>query len=83
MVGNLNLIAKRCFPKTQIVTDRSHMQKLSSEAVQEERIMLRWENIAIVEARKNNKVYKAVILSNGGTHKQLLARSRYLYKTVA
>ena len=38
MAGNMNLIAKKCFPKTDIVTDRFHVQKLASEAVQEERI---------------------------------------------
>jgi len=83
MAGNMNLIAKKCFPKTEIVTDRFHVQKLASEAVQEERIRLRWEiieleNIAIEEARKKGSTYKPEILSNGDTHKQLLARSRYL-----
>lgn len=83
MAGSMNLIAKKCFPKTEIVTDRFHVQKLASEAVQEERIRLRWEiieleNNAIQEARKNGKMYKPKLLSNGDTHKQLLARSRYL-----
>lgn len=83
MAGNMNLIIKKCFPKTVIVTDRFHVQKLASEAVQEERIRLRWEiidleNRAIEEARINNKVYKPKLLNNGDTHKQLLARSRYL-----
>lgn len=40
MAGSMNLIAKKCFPKTEIVTDRFHVQKLASEAVQEERIRL-------------------------------------------
>jgi transposase len=57
MAGSMNLIAKKCFPKTEIVTDRFHVQKLASEAVQEERIRLRWEiieqeNNAILEARE-------------------------------
>ena len=83
MAGNMNLIAKKCFPKTEIVTDRFHVQKLASEAVQEERIRLRWkiieqENKAIEDARKAGKVYKPELLSNGDTHRQLLARSRYL-----
>jgi transposase len=83
MAGNMNLIAKKCFPKTDIVTDRFHVQKLASEAVQEERIRLRWEiieieNKAIEEARKTEKAYKPELLSNGDTHRQLLARSRYL-----
>ena len=83
MAGNMNLIAKKCFPKTVIVTDRFHVQKLASEAVQEERIRLRWEiieveNKAIEDARKTEKTYKPELLSNGDTHRQLLARSRYL-----
>ncbi len=83
MAGSMNLIAKKCFPKTEIVIDRFHVQKLASEAVQEERIRLRWEiieleNSNIQEARKNGDTYRPKILSNGDTHKQLLARSRYL-----
>jgi len=83
MAGSMNLIAKKCFPKTNIVTDRFHVQKLASEAVQEERIRLRWEiieleNKEIEQARKKGKIHKPQILSNGDTHKQLLARSRYL-----
>ena len=83
MAGNMNLIAKKCFPKTEIVTDRFHVQKLASEAVQEERIRIRWEvidqeNIAFEQARKTDKIYKSELLPNGDTHKQLLARSRYL-----
>jgi transposase len=47
MPGNMNLIAKKCFPKTKIVTDRFHVQILASEVVQEERIRLRWEVIEV------------------------------------
>ncbi|MCD8447462.1 transposase, partial [Tenacibaculum finnmarkense] len=47
MAGAMNLIAKKCFPKTEIVTDRFHVQKLASEAVQEVRIRLRWEIIDV------------------------------------
>lgn len=47
MADSMNLIAKKCFPKTEIVTDRFHVQKLASEAEQEERIRLRWEIIKI------------------------------------
>ena len=51
--------------------------------VQEERIRLRWESIelennAIQKARKEGAIYKAELLDNGDTQKQLLARSRYL-----
>jgi transposase len=83
MAGSMNLIAKKCFPKTEILTDRFHVQKLASEAVQEERIRLRWEiieqeNSDILEAREKGNTYKYELLGNGDTHKQLLARSRYL-----
>ena len=83
MANNMNLIAKTSFCKAQLVIDRFHVQKLASEAVQEIRIKLRWEIMdleykAIQKARKTGKPYVPIILSNGDTHKQLLARSRYL-----
>ena len=83
MAGSMNLIAKKCFPKTEIVTDRFHVQKLASEAVQEERIRLRWEiieleNNKIEKSRESNEIYKPELLSNGDSKRQLLARSRYL-----
>jgi transposase len=86
MAGSMNLIAKKSFPNAVLVTDRFHVQKLAIEAVQELRIKYRWEaidneNEAIEKARKNKKAYHPVILENGDTVKQLLARSRYvLYK---
>ena len=60
MAGSMNLIAKKCFPKTEIVTDRFHVQKLASEAVQEERIRLRWKIID----QENNEIEKC---KNGST----------------
>ena len=83
MAGSMNLIAKKCFPRTEIVTDRFHVQKLASEAVQEQRVRLRWEvieqeNKAIEKSRRLGEVYKPKLLSNGDTKRQLLARSRYL-----
>lgn len=83
MAGNMELIAKRCFPKASLVTDRFHVQKLAIEALQEMRIAYRWQAIdqesAEIELSKElNKVYKPHVLENGDTHKQLLARSRYL-----
>lgn len=86
MAGSMNNISRYCFPNASLVTDRFHVQKLATEAVQEIRIKHRWEaidaeNDAIEVARKNKKPYKPVVLSNGDTVKQLLARSRYiLYK---
>lgn len=86
MAGNMALIAKRCFPCATQVTDRFHVQKLASEALQEIRIKHRWqaidtENEAIEQAKATQTEYQPEVLSNGDTVKQLLARSRYvLYK---
>lgn len=87
MAGSMNLIAKKCFPNAVLVTDRFHVQKLAIEAVQELRIKHRWEaidseNEAIEKARKQKKGYHPIVLENGDSIKQLLARSRYvLYKS--
>ena len=83
MAGSMNLIAKKCFPKTEIVTDRFHVQKLASEAVQEVRIRLRWvvmelDNTDTQKAKEKGYTYKPELLDNGDTHKQLIARSRYI-----
>ena len=83
MASTMKQIAKSCFPLATQVTDRFHVQKLASEAVQEVRIKYRWEaidkeNEAILNAKKEGKTYKEITLSNGDTLKQLLARSRYL-----
>lgn len=43
MAGNMELIAKRSFPSAVRVTDRFHVQKLATEALQEMRIKHRWE----------------------------------------
>ncbi|WP_316826132.1 transposase [Pedobacter miscanthi] len=70
MAGNMELIAKKCFPVAVRVTDRFHVQKLATEAVQEIRIKHRWdaivmENDAIEIAKKTNKVFRAEVFSNG------------------
>jgi len=83
MAGSMINIAKACFPKAQLVTDRFHVQKLAMEALQEIRIKHRWEaidaeNQAIEKAKLQKKGYHPEILPNGDTLKQLLARSRYL-----
>lgn len=86
MAGSMEMIAKRCFPKATRVTDRFHVQRLATEALQEMRIKLRWEALdqesdAIEQARAAQTEYVAEVLANGDTVKQLLARSRYaLYK---
>ena len=83
MANNMNLAAKTCFPNAKIVTDRFHVVKLVMEALQHVRVQHRWkaiedENKAIEAAKKEGKKYKPIVLSNGDTKKQLLARSRYI-----
>lgn len=83
MAASMNKIVNDCFPKATKVIDRFHVQKLAYDALQEIRIKHRWEAIdqeseAIRQARYNQTQYNPVILSNGDTVKQLLARSRYL-----
>lgn len=86
MAGNMEQIAKQCFPSATRVTDRFHVQKLATEALQEIRIKHRWkaidaENEAIEKAKQKGRSYTPKTLLNGDTLKQLLARSRYvLYK---
>ena len=74
MPGNMGLIAKKCFPKATRVTDRFHVQKLATEALQEIRIKYRWqaidqENETIEKARKNRKKFEPEVLNNGDTLK--------------
>ncbi|WP_299677375.1 transposase [uncultured Dokdonia sp.] len=83
MANNMNLTAKICFPNAKIVTDRFHVVKLVTEALQHVRIQHRWkaiedENKAIEDAKKKGEKYKPILLSNGDTKKQLLARCRYV-----
>ena len=78
--------AQWAFPMAALVTDRFHVERLSADAVQQARIDQRWKEIdreakAIIKSRKQGTKYKPIILTNGDTPKQLLARSRYiLYK---
>jgi len=83
MANTMNLVAKICFPNAKIVTDRFHVVKLVTQALQHVRVQHRWkaieeENKAIEVAKKEAKKYNPIILSNGDTKKQLLARSRYI-----
>jgi len=86
MAGSMSMIANRYFPRATRVTDRFHVQRLATEALQQMRIKLRWEaldqeNDAIEHAKATQTEYVAEILPNGDSLKQLLARSRYaLYK---
>ena len=45
MANNMRKIARTCFRNAKVVIDRFHVQKLALEAVQEERIRLRWQAI--------------------------------------
>lgn len=87
MAFSMKHIASKCFPKAVQVTDRFHVQKLAIEALQDLRIKHRWEaidkeNEQLQRAKKQGEQYIPELFSNGDSHKQLLARSRYLlYKT--
>jgi len=83
MAKNMEFAVKMTFPKAYLVTDRFHVVKLAMESLQHMRIKLRWEeldkeNKAIMKAKKNKIKYRPIVLSNGDTYKQLLARSRYI-----
>lgn len=89
MAFSMKHIASKCFPKAIQVTDRFHVQKLAIEALQDLRIKHRWdaidkENEQLQETRQKGRSYIPELLSNGDSHKQLLARSRYLlYKAAS
>ncbi len=83
LAPTMERIAKRSFPKAKRVSDRFHVQRLASDAVQEIRINHRWkaieqENKEIELAKHEKKKFIPEILENGDTLKQLLVRSRYL-----
>jgi transposase len=83
MAPNMRNVCKMAFPNATLVTDRFHVVRLVMDAMQHVRIDQRWkeidkENDAIKTARRKGTKYKPIILSNGDTPKQLLARSRYL-----
>ena len=81
LAGNISLIAKKSFPNATQVIDRFHVQQLATEALQEMRIKYWWEALdaenQTIEIAKSSKIaYISEMLSNSGTLKQLLARSR-------
>jgi transposase len=83
MARNLEKAAKELFPKAKIITDRFHVVKLITEVLQHVRIKYRWkaidnENSDIAKAKSKGYKYEPIFLSNGDTHKELLAKSRYL-----
>lgn len=83
MANSMRKIAKKCFPKALITTDRFHVQKLCLDALQKMRVEYRWEALEQANrdqdiAKSNGKEYIPEVLENGDSPKQLLARSRYL-----
>jgi transposase len=83
MADSIRKIVRRCFPKVIRAIDRFHIQKLAHDALQEMRIAYRWDAInreteARKQAKLSNEIYIPELLENGDSHKQLLARSRYL-----
>jgi transposase len=84
MAKNMESAARGSFPNAKLVTDRFHVVRLATEALQHLRVKLRWdeldiENNAITEAKKTGQKYKAAELENGDSPKQLLARCRYVF----
>ena len=87
LASSMQLIAKSSFTKAALVSDRFHVQQLVTNALQDLRIEYRWKAIKAQneqhkEAKANDQTYQPLVLANGDTAKQLLARSRYLlFKT--
>lgn len=83
MAPNMAKAARNSFTNSTAVIDRFHVVRLVCDAMQHLRTTLRWqeidnENLAIKEAKEKGIKYKAQILSNGDTLKELLVRSKYL-----
>lgn len=83
MANNMQSATRMCFPESDLITDRFHVVKLVTEALQHLRIKYRWEEIekenqAIKQAKEQGVKYIPTSLSNGDSPKQLLARSRYI-----
>lgn len=82
MAKNMESSMRLSFANANIVTDRFHVVKLVIDALQSLRVKYRWKEVAeenrVLELKKKGIAYSPIILSNGDTFKQLLARSRYL-----
>ena len=83
MAKNMEAAVKAVFTNAALVTDRFHVIKLAMEALQHIRVNLRWneldkENEAIKQAKEQQIKYEPVVLENGETPKQLLARCKYI-----
>lgn len=83
MAKNMESAIKEVFTNATLVTDRFHVVKLAMDALQHIRVNLRWEeldkeNEAIKLAKEKQIKYESLVLENGETPKQLLARSKYI-----
>lgn len=83
MAPNMALASRNCFTKSNLVIDRFHVVRLVCDAMQHLRTQLRWkvideENEAIKKIKEQGLKYKAELLSNGDTLRELLVRSKYL-----
>lgn len=84
---SMRKIVRICFPAASRVIDRFHVQRLALDAVQDMRIMFRWDaieedNKARAISRACKEEYNPFTYENGDTRRELLARSRYaLYKS--
>ena len=81
--SSMMIIARTVFPKALITSDRSHVQKLYYDALDDMRIAYRWmardrENEEMKEAKAKNETYKPFRYRNGDTRKQLLARAKFI-----
>ena len=84
MSNSMGKIARCCFPKAIRTIDRFHIQQMAIEAVQELRIVHRWEAIRqeaddMKKARFCGETYSPFVFPNGDSLRQLLVRSRYLF----
>ena len=83
MAANMKLAAQTLFPMAKMVIDRFHVVKLVLEALQGIRIEYRWaaiknEDKEIARCRKSKIKFEPIRLANGETHREILARSRFL-----
>lgn len=65
MANNMQLASRICFPESRLVTDRFHVVKLVMEALQHQRIKLRWEAIE----KENQAIKEAKEQGIKGSHK--------------
>ncbi len=85
MARNMESAVQQAFPMAELVTDRFHVVKLVLDSLQHLRVKYRWDELEkeneLIKAHRSKKIkskYKSIILKNGDTPKQLLARCRYI-----